>query len=161
MWLLVNFLVSADTSGGGELTEEILFSMDSLIVRVTSCVGVPENIVGPFSVTLLFLLLFSVFKFFIGNKLAKKEWGDLLLEFPIDLCVAVATLQTTLLSSLNSYVYNGTLAISFVIAILCCMIRREAIEKMDNHSHLGYALFGILSMVLVLAWIVCLTYIIY
>lgn len=149
-----------DVSNSGEVVETS-FSLSKLIMDITTCSSVPENVAGAFGVTLLFLLLFSVFKFFIGNGLTKKEWSNLMLEFPIDVSVAVATLQTTLLTRVNSYLYNATLAISFIVAVICCMIRRKAIEKMDNRKHFGYAFWGIASFVLVVLWLVCLIYIIF
>lgn len=145
----------------GNVVEETSFSLSKVVDEATTLGNIPENVVGAFSVSILVLLLFTVAKYFIGNGLSKKEWGDVLLEFPIDLGVAVTTLLTTLFSCLNPYVYLVLILISSLLVVGCCMIRRTAIELMDNYSRNGFALLGALSLFIVVVWIVFLAYIIF
>ena len=55
----------------------------------------PATLLYAFWLSVFLLLLVSLLKYFLSKECERKDWGFLLLEFPIDVCLVVITIIIT------------------------------------------------------------------
>ncbi len=79
----------------------------------------------------------------------KKDWGNFILEFPIDVCLVVITIIITgYMQGENLAIGMLLVVVSLIVSVICCMLRRKSIK----HSYeeglrirmLVYAFFDII-----------------
>ena len=75
------------------------------------------------------LVLISLLKYFISKDCEKKDWGNFILEFPIDVCLVVITIIITGFMKEPNLSFGIILVVaSLIVSILCCIFRRASIK---------------------------------
>ena len=115
----------------------------------------PESLIYAFWLSVFLLLIISLLKYFIANESEKRDWGNFVLELPIDVCLVVITIIIT------GYMQGTNLAIgmllvlfSLLVSIACCIFRRISIKHSYDEGVKGkMVIFGILDIFLALGWV--------
>lgn len=66
-------------------------NLNSLIEAIKNA----ESLRYAFWLSVALLILVSLFKYFISKESKKRDWGEFILEFPIDVCLVVITIIIT------------------------------------------------------------------
>lgn len=79
--------------------------------------------------SLVLLTAISFIKYFINHDSERKDWGEALMEFPIDVCNILITVIVSLY--LSKHIGSGALLLGFslVVSLLCAYLRRLSIKK--------------------------------
>lgn len=115
----------------------------------------PESLIYAFWLSVFLLLIISLLKYFIAKESEKRDWGNFVLELPIDVCLVVITIIIT------GYMQGTNLAIgmllvlfSFLVSIACCIFRRISIKHSYDEGVKGkMVIYGILDIFLALGWV--------
>lgn len=115
----------------------------------------PESLIYAFWLSVFLLLIISLLKYFIAKESEKRDWGNFVLELPIDVCLVVITIIIT------GYMQGTNLAIgmllvlfSLLVSIACCIFRRISIKHSYDEGVKGkMVIFGILDIFLALGWV--------
>ena len=115
----------------------------------------PESLIYAFWLSVFLLLIISLLKYFIAKESEKRDWGNFVLELPIDVCLVVITIIIT------GYMQGTNLAIgmllvlfSLLVSITCCIFRRISIKHSYDEGVKGkMVIFGILDIFLALGWV--------
>ena len=115
----------------------------------------PESLIYAFWLSVFLLLIISLLKYSIAKECEKRDWGNFVLELPIDVCLVVITIIIT------GYMQGTNLAIgmllvlfSLLVSIACCIFRRISIKHSYDEGIKGeMVIFGILDIVLALGWV--------
>lgn len=115
----------------------------------------PESLIYAFWLSVFLLLIISSLKYFIAKESEKRDWGNFVLELPIDVCLVVITIIIT------GYMQGTNLAIgmllvlfSLLVSIACCIFRRISIKHSYDEGVKGkMVIFGILDIFLALGWV--------
>ena len=109
-----------------------------------------------FKLSVSILVLISLLKYFISKDCEKKDWGNFILEFPIDVCLVVITIIITGFMKEPNLSFGIILVVaSLIVSILCCIFRRASI-KYSYDENLKYKpyVYGLLDILLASFWIV-------
>lgn len=106
-----------------------------------------------FSITLLIVI--SIIKhFMINTESLKKDFGEFVMELPIDICNIVITILASLY--LSQHTGKGITLIFLTVGIvtICAVFRRLSIKKGGfEHFSLVSAIFGVADIVVAMFWI--------
>lgn len=106
-----------------------------------------------FSITLLIVI--SIIKhFMINTESLKKDFGEFVMELPIDICNIVITILASLY--LSQHTGKGITLIFLTVGIvtICAVFRRLSIKKGGfEHFSLVSAIFGLADIVVAMFWI--------
>lgn len=85
-----------------------------------------EDIIIAFWLSFTMLLFISILKYFVNNKSNYKDWGEMILELPIDVCTIFITMLISL--AYNNNPKNTFIAIFGVLiaVVLCCYFRKKS-----------------------------------
>ena len=85
-----------------------------------------DDIVLAFWLSFSMLLLISILKYFVNNKSNYKDWVEMILELPIDVCTIFITMLISL--TFNNNPQNTFVAIFGVLiaVVLCCYFRKKS-----------------------------------
>lgn len=118
----------------------------------------PATLLYAFWLSVFLLLLVSLLKYFLSKECERKDWGFLLLEFPIDVCLVVITIIITGFMRGENLGFGALLVImSLIISVFCCILRRNAIKHSYNENTMSKAYFyGFLDIIIatMLVWLV-------
>ena len=82
-----------------------------------------------FCLSVFLLVLISLLKYFISKESERRDWGNFILEFPIDVCLVLITIIITgYMKGENIPVGVILLIVSLVISVICCLLRRSSIN---------------------------------
>ena len=117
------------------------------------------NIDNPLSysfwLSVVLLILVTLFKYLFSKKTQNIDWENLLLELPIDLCTIATTVVITGFISEDTLPHG--IMIAFITLIVCavsCYFRRLAIDYSYNESCSGKKyLFTFLDFILAGLWV--------
>lgn len=106
-----------------------------------------------FAITLLIVI--SIIKhFMINTESLKKDFGEFVMELPIDICNIVITILASLY--LSQHTGKGITLIFLTVGIvtICAVFRRLSIKKGGfEHFSLVSAIFGLADIVVAMFWI--------
>lgn len=110
----------------------------------------PATLLYAFWLSVFLLLLVSLLKYFLSKECERKDWGFLLLEFPIDVCLVVITIIITGFMRGENLGFGALLVImSLIISVFCCILRRNAIKHSYNENTMSKAYFyGFLDIII-------------
>ena len=126
-------------------------NINSLIETIKNA----ESLRYAFWLSVVLLILVSLFKYFISKESKKRDWGEFILEFPIDVCLVVITIIITgFMKGENFDVGIMLVIISLIISFVCCMLRRESIRRSyDEGQKIRSWLLGFANIILASVWI--------
>lgn len=115
----------------------------------------PATFLYAFWLSVFLLLLVSLLKYFLSKECERKDWGFLLLEFPIDVCLVVITIIITGFMRGENLGFGALLVImSLIISVFCCILRRNAIKHSYNENTMSKAYFyGSLDIIIATMWV--------
>lgn len=115
----------------------------------------PATLLYAFWLSVFLLLLVSLLKYFLSKECERKDWGFLLLEFPIDVCLVVITIIITGFMRGENLGFGALLVImSLIISVFCCILRRNAIKHSYNENTMSKAYFyGSLDIIIATMWV--------
>jgi fumarate reductase subunit D len=115
----------------------------------------PATLLYAFWLSVFLLLLVSLLKYFLSKECERKDWGFLLLEFPIDVCLVVITIIITGFMRGENLEFGALLVImSLIISVFCCILRRSAIKHSYNENTMSKAYFyGFLDIIIATMWV--------
>jgi hypothetical protein len=87
------------------------------------------------------LIIVSILKYFLSKECNRAEWGYLLIEMPIDLCLVILTILVTTYLAQN--LGGGILLIimTIIVIVLCCITRRLSLNYAKATDKFSYSLF--------------------
>lgn len=114
-----------------------------------------ESLGYAFWLSFFLLVLVSLLKYFISKESKKNDWGHLILELPIDICLVVITIVITgFMKGENVSLGIIIVVVTLVISILCCIFRRCSIRYSYNKDGCIYQwLFGLLDVLVSIFWV--------
>lgn len=115
----------------------------------------PDTLAYSFWLSVLLLVLVSLLKYFVSKESDKRDWGNFVLEFPIDVCLVVITIIITgYMREENMPLGIIFVILSLIISIACCMFRRFSLKYSynENYTKRSY-LWGFLDILAASAWI--------
>lgn len=106
-----------------------------------------------FSITLLIVI--SIIKhFMINTESLKKDFGEFVMELPIDICNIVITILASLYLSQHTGKGITLIILTVGIVTICAVFRRLSIKKGGfEHFSLVSAIFGLADIVVAMFWI--------
>lgn len=119
----------------------------------------PNTLAYAFWLSVSLLVLVSLLKYFISKKSEKKDWGNFVLELPIDICLVLITIVITgYMKGENISLGIIFVVITLVISVVCCIFRRCSIDHSYKDEDWKYTLaFGLLDLLFSIVW-VCIVY---
>ena len=115
----------------------------------------PNTLAYAFWLSVGLLVLISLLKYFISKDCDKKDWGNFILEFPIDVCLVVITIIITGFMKEANLSFGIILVVaSLIVSIFCCILRRASI-KHSYEENIKYKplFYGLLDVLLASFWI--------
>lgn len=115
----------------------------------------PATLFSAFWLSVFLLLLVSLLKYFLSKECERKDWGFLLLEFPIDVCLVVITIIITGFMRGDNLEYGAFLVVmSLIVSVFCCILRRSAIKQSYSEYTMSKAyIYGLLDILIAIVWI--------
>ena len=115
----------------------------------------PKTLAFSFWVSVILLIIISLFKYLISKECVRKDWGDMLLEFPIDVCLIIITVVITGYMKGDTFASGVVLVlISIIISLFCCLFRRISIKHSYNENNKWKSImWGFLDIFLAIFWI--------
>ncbi len=114
----------------------------------------PDSLFYAFWLSVALLALMSLLKYLVSKKSEQKDWGMLMLELPIDLCLVVITVIITGFMKEPNFALGIVLVvITLVISIICCHFRQCSIRHSYDEKGVMTYVFGILDVILAVIWI--------
>lgn len=115
----------------------------------------PDTLSFAFWLSVGLLLLVSLLKYFVSKECDMKDWGNLLLEFPIDVCLVVITIILSgFMKGNNLGIGIVLVVISLIVSVVCCMLRRFSIKcSYEENKKVKTVTFAILDVILAVGWI--------
>ena len=115
----------------------------------------PDSLVHAFWLSICLLLLISLLKYFLSKESERSDWGNLVLEYPIDVCMVIITILITgFMKDENMAIGILLIVISLIISVICCICRRHAIKySYDEKISLKCYFFGLLDILCAGSWI--------
>lgn len=115
----------------------------------------PDTLAYSFWLSVFLLVLISLLKFLVSKESERKDWGNFILEFPIDVCLVVITIIITgFMKDENMPLGIIFVIVSLIISIICCMLRRFSLKYSydDDYTKRSY-ICGILDILAASSWI--------
>ena len=114
------------------------------------------NTIGfAFWFSIVLLIVISLIKYFIINKEnLMKDFGELIMELPIDMCNIVITILASLY--LNQHTGKGiTLIVLTVGVVTVCAVFRRLSMKIGGFEHFSYlsVIFALADIIIAMFWI--------
>ena len=114
----------------------------------------PDSLFYAFWLSVALLVFMSLVKYLVSKESERKDWGLVALALPIDLCLVVITVIITGFMKEPNFALGIVLVvISLVVSIICCHFRQCSIRHSYDEKGLKVYLFGILDVILAIAWI--------
>lgn len=114
----------------------------------------PDSLFYAFWLSVGLLALMSLLKYLVSKQTVRKDWGLLILELPIDLCLVVITVIITGFMKEPNFALGIVLVvISLVISIICCHFRQCSIKHSFDEKGIRTYVFGVLDIILAIVWI--------
>lgn len=114
-----------------------------------------ESLSYAFWLSVFLLLLVSLLKYFVSKESEKSDWGNLVLEFPIDVCLVVITIVITgFMKGENMPLGIILVIVTLVVSKFCCIFRRCSMSYSYMDGKLTKTLlFGLLDVALAVVWV--------
>ena len=104
----------------------------NLIDILDNLFNVNDSLSYSFWLSVVLLILITLFKYFFSKETLKDDWGNILLELPIDLCTIATTVVITGFITEETLPHGIIISfITLIVCAICCYFRRLAI----NHSY--------------------------
>lgn len=89
----------------------------------------PDSLSYAFWLSVSLLLLISLLKYFMAKNSGRKDWGNFILELPIDVCLVVITIIITgYMRGTNLAIGVLLVVLSLIESVICCIFRRNSIK---------------------------------
>ena len=88
----------------------------SIIENFVESLKQSDTLAYAFWLSVGLLVLISLLKYFISKDCEKKDWGNFILEFPIDVCLVVITIIIT------GYMKDANLSYGVILVIMSLII---------------------------------------
>ena len=126
-----------------------------MINQVLESLKNPDSYAYAFWFSLLLLTVISMLKFLISKEAQLSDWGNLVLEIPIDVCAIIITIIFT------GYMKNGNIAIgsllvilTLIVSVLCCFFRRLSLKhSYDEGYKIQMFIYAVAELFLACGWI--------
>lgn len=108
-----------------------------------------------FWTSVLLLAVTSILKYTVSNDDGSREWGLLIVEIPVDLCLIMVTILVTIY--LSQHVGAGILLILLTMfaIVVCCCTRRKSIKYSATPDHKFRSfVYGCLTVLFALALLI-------
>lgn len=148
----VFLLIAANINNA--IPKDSISSFDNFVRQLTTVDEIKLDVIGSFIASFSVLVLCSLIKYIVSGG-AKMEWGKWALEFPVDTAAILVPLFATLYLPV-SLLWFILIIISLLMVLFCNLIRRKAIKLLDGEHYWKSTGWGILSHLLVCAWIIVL-----
>lgn len=127
------------------------FEMESLIDSMKN----PKTLAFSFWVSVILLIIISLLKYFMSKECVRKDWGNIILEFPIDVCLIIITVVITGYMKGDTFAYGVVLVlISIIISLFCCLFRRFSINhSYDENNKWKSMMWGFLDILVAVFWV--------
>lgn len=114
----------------------------------------PDSLKYAFWLSILSLVVFSLFKYFSYKEGCKEDWGHLILELPIDICLVIVTiLMTGYMKGENFSIGVIMVLSSLVVSFIGCIFRRKSIRhSYDEGKKCKMFIFAIIEIIIVVSW---------
>lgn len=91
----------------------------------------------------------------MSKECVRKDWGNIILEFPIDVCLIIITVVITGYMKGDTFAYGVVLVlISIIISLFCCLFRRFSINhSYDENNKWKSMLWGFLDISVAVFWV--------
>mgnify|MGYP007099011645 CR=1 FL=1 len=113
---------------------------------IQSCL-LSEAAITAFCLSLSMLLFISILKYFMNNESKKRDWGELLLELPIDICTIIITMLISLSYNVNPQNTFIAVFVTLIVAALCCYFRKKALSNSMTENYWLMTLYAICDIV--------------
>ena len=125
--------------------------MESLIDSMKN----PKTLAFSFWVSVILLIIISLLKYFMSKECVRKDWGNIILEFPIDVCLIIITVVITGYMKGDTFAYGVVLVlISIIISLFCCLFRRFSINhSYDENNKWKSMMWGFLDILVAVFWV--------
>lgn len=126
-----------------------------VITRLIESLKNPNSLSYAFWLSVCLLVVISLLKYFMATSSHKKDWGNFILEFPIDVCLVVITIIiTSYMQGENFSIGMLLVVISLIVSMLCCILRRQSIKhSYDEGKRIAMALYAFGDIFLAIGWI--------
>ena len=102
-----------------------------------------------FWISIGLLILASILKYVVSHKDTSKDWGHLIIEIPVDLCLVVLTILVTIYLKDNLGGGIGFIVITLLAIVVCCITRRKSMDYSEYSDKFGTSLFyGIVTVII-------------
>ena len=115
----------------------------------------PDSLSYAFWLSVSLLLLISLLKYFMAKNSERKDWGNFILELPIDVCLVVITIIITgYMRGANLTIGVLLVVLSLIVSVFCCMFRRNSIKhSYEEGRKVCMFIYAFLDIVIASAWI--------
>lgn len=122
------------------IVDEALHNSDSLLYAFILSVGL--------------LILISLLKYFVSKNSERSDWGNFILEFPIDTCMVIITIIITGFMRKDQTLGVLLMVFSLIVSIFCCIFRRLAIKhSYDEKLNWQIWVYGLADLFLAGLWV--------
>lgn len=117
----------------------------------------PNSLKYAFWLSILLLIVFSLMKYFLNKDGCKEDWGNLILELPIDIClVTITILMTGYMKGENFSVGVLMVLLSLVVSFIGCILRRVSIKhSYDENNKCKMIICGSIEIILLIFFTSC------
>lgn len=85
-----------------------------------------------FWISVALLLVCSILKYVVSHDDTMRDWGHLIIEIPVDLCLVVLTILVTIYLRSNIGGGIGCIILSIFILVVCCITRRKSMAYSER-----------------------------
>lgn len=116
--------------------------------------NIPDGLLSAFLLSAMLLLIISILKYALNHKCEKKDWGNLVLEYPIDVCSIIVTIifSSFIVKDNHTAIYI-LVAISCLVSVICCLLRRSSINSSYSDKLGCCIVYAFLDILLASMWI--------
>jgi len=105
-----------------------------------------------FWISVVLLLMASFLKYLVSHINTQKDWGHLIIEFPVDLCLVMLTILVTIYLKTNIGGGIFLIIITILTILICCHFRRKSMDYSDKTDSFGKSfIYGMLTVLFAVA----------
>lgn len=114
-----------------------------------------ETLEYSFCISVILSIIISLLKYFFSNTVVGRDWGYMILELPIDVCLIVITVVITGYMKGETFAFGVVFVlISIFVSLLCCLFRRLSINQSYNEKY-GWKsiMWGFFDVAVAVFWV--------
>ncbi|MDE7166924.1 MAG: hypothetical protein K2O17_07845 [Bacteroidaceae bacterium] len=129
--------------------------LETVFDNLVESLRTPDSLSYAFWLSVSLLLLISLLKYFMAKNSERRDWGNFILELPIDVCLVVITIIITgYMQGTNLAIGVLLVVLSLIMSVVCCIFRRKSINhSYDEGKKILMLVYGFLDIFIACAWI--------